>query len=134
MSQKFFKAVSVWLIMLIAAILNGLIREQLITPVVGEFAGRVISSLILSAFIFGITIIFIPWFRISRVSELWSLGAFWAALTITFEFIFGRIQGFSWHTLLAHYKLLEGRLWFIVPLTALISPRLSAVIRKNIAK
>jgi len=66
MSGKLVKAISVWIIMLIAAILNGLIREQLITPAVGEFAGRVISSLILPTFVFGITLIFIPWFRIIR--------------------------------------------------------------------
>jgi hypothetical protein len=132
MSKIFEKGAVVWIVMLIAAILNGLFREQFITPVLGDFAARALSSVILSVLILRITVAFIPWFRISKVPELWILGAFWTIITITLEFLFGRIQGFSWQTLISHYNFLEGRLWILVPVTTLVSPRIAAKIRKSI--
>ncbi len=129
MSKIFLKAISVWLLMLLAAILNGVVREKLIIPALGDLAGRVVSSVTLSLFIFVITLIVIPWFRITEKSGFWMLWVFWTALTVAFELSFGRFRGVSWGTLLADYNLLKGRIWVLVLITTLISSVVAAKIR-----
>jgi hypothetical protein len=49
------KAFGVWLLMLMAAFLNGALRELLIVRLVGEQVGHVISVFVLSGVIFGLT-------------------------------------------------------------------------------
>jgi hypothetical protein len=109
------------------AILNGIAREKLITPVVGDQAAHAVSSVILSLLIFLVTLFVIPWFRVSKASRLWLLGLFWLSLTVAFEFLYGRFSlGLSWRKLLDDYNLLKGRLWPLVLVTTLVSPRITA--------
>jgi hypothetical protein len=111
--------------MLIAAILNAVIREKLLTPAFGDPVGRAISSLTLSVLIFLIVFFVIRWFPIRNTSGLWFLGIFWTALTITFEFSFGFFRGLSWEAMLEDYNLLKGRRWVLVLMTTLLSPLLA---------
>ena len=55
----FVNAFGVWLVMLVAAFINGAIRELLIVPKVGEQVGHFLSVFVLSGVIFGITYLFI---------------------------------------------------------------------------
>lgn len=55
----FVKAFGIWLAMLLAAFINGAVRELLITPRVSEQVGHIISVFMLSGAIFGITYVFI---------------------------------------------------------------------------
>jgi hypothetical protein len=43
--------------------------------------------------------------------EALGVGGTWLALTVAFEFGFGRLEGKSWRGLLADYDLRHGRLW-----------------------
>jgi hypothetical protein len=58
----FFRALAIWLLLLIVAVLNGAIREGLITPRFGEQGGRIVSTAILCA-----AIILVAWFSISWI-------------------------------------------------------------------
>ena len=69
-------AFGVWLVMLVAAFLNGALRELLIVPRVGEYTGHVISVLILSGAIFGITYVFVKALGPIPSSTLLGLGGF----------------------------------------------------------
>ena len=53
------KAFGVWLLMLVAAFLNGALRELLIVRLVGEQVGHVISVFMLSGVIFGLAYLFV---------------------------------------------------------------------------
>ena len=55
----FVKAFGVWLILLVAAFVNGAIREMLIVPRVGEQVGHISGVVVFSAAIFGITYAFV---------------------------------------------------------------------------
>jgi hypothetical protein len=54
------------------------------------------------------------------------------ALTVLFEFIFGRlVMKHPWSKLLADYNLLAGRLWLLVLLWLVIAPVLFFVVQKK---
>ena len=45
----------------------------------------------------------------------YEIGGAWVAMTVAFEFGFGRlVEGQSWREMLAAYNLAEGRLWPLV--------------------
>jgi len=119
----FIKSSGVWIIFVILAIINGIIRNQYIAPRFGDYAGHVISSVILIALIFVVTFFFIRHIRVTAFKELLYIGTFWLILTIIFEFVFGHyVVGHPWERLFADYNILTGRLWSLVLLNNLLAP------------
>jgi hypothetical protein len=52
---------------------------------------------------------------IENEDRAWTIGATWLALTVGFEFVFGRLVAkASWDELLADYNLARGRTWPLV--------------------
>jgi hypothetical protein len=70
------KAFGVWLGMLVAAFLNGVLRELLILRLVGEQVGHVISVFVLSGAIFGIACLFVTGYRPLPASTLFQIRLF----------------------------------------------------------
>jgi hypothetical protein len=119
----FLKAFGVWLGMLVAAFLNGALRELLLVPRVGEHVGHVISVFLLSGAIFGIAYLFINTQRPVPASMLLGIGLFWLVLSLLFEFgFFHYVRHEPWEKLLADYNIVRGRLLIVVWLTTLFSP------------
>jgi hypothetical protein len=117
------KAFGVWLIMLVAAFLNGALRELLIVPSMGEPVGHVISVFVLSGAIFGIAYLFATGHRPLPGSTLFQIGLFWLALSLLFEFgFFHYARHEPWEKLLADYNVFRGRLLIVVWLTTFFSP------------
>jgi hypothetical protein len=119
----FLKAFGVWLGMLVAAFLNGALRELLIVRLVGEYVGHVISVFLLSGAIFGISSLFVTALGPVPASTLLGIGGFWLVLSLLFEFgFFHYIIHEPWSKLLADYNLFRGRLLIVVWLTTLFAP------------
>jgi len=117
------KAFGVWLVMLVAAFLNGALRELLIVPHVGDPLGHVISVLLLSGAILGLAYLFVRSQRPHPASTLLQIGLFWLLLSLLFEFgFFHYVMQEPWEKLLADYNILRGRLLSVVWLTTLFSP------------
>jgi uncharacterized membrane protein YhaH (DUF805 family) len=114
----------VWLVFLAVAVLAGAGREFYLTPRLGDTLARAVGSLFLCAAFLALMSLFIRRFRLTGVSTLLGLGAFWAALTLAFESGFGLWQGHTLEAILAAYNLFQGRLWLLVPLTLLFGPPL----------
>ena len=133
LSKLYLYAFGIWLIFVVAGILNGVFRELFITPKVGEHPGHVISTIILICVILVVTYIFISNLKINCTKmDLILIGAFWLILTILFEFGFGHyIVGHSWDRLFADYNILKGRVWSLVLLTTFIAPLLIGYILKR---
>ena len=55
------KLVTIWFVLLVMAVLNGSVREALITPRFGAFAGHIISTVMLSAVILLVARMSISW-------------------------------------------------------------------------
>jgi hypothetical protein len=121
----FVNAFGVWLVMLVAAFINGAIRELLIVPQVGEQVGHFLSVFVLSGVIFGITYLFISAFGPLPARMLLGVGLFWLVLSLLFEFgFFHYVMHAPWSKLLADYNIFRGRLLSVVWLTMLFAPLL----------
>ena len=125
-ARLFLYAFVLWLVFAVLAIINGTVRARLYAPLVGEYAGHVISTVILIGVIFAGTYIFLRMLRIEYSQlDLLLIGVFWVVLTVLFEFGFGHyVAGHSWEKLLADYNIFNGRLWSLVLVADLLDPLL----------
>lgn len=117
-----FQAAGFWLILPFVGIANGILREKLINPYTGPYLGHVISCLTISVPLFAAGYLFARLFKISLAGAA-GAGFTWMALTIAFEFLFGRfVMKHTWAFLFHDYNILEGRLWVLVLFFALVAP------------
>ncbi|PVX24346.1 MAG: hypothetical protein CW691_08025 [Candidatus Bathyarchaeum sp.] len=123
-------AVGVWLVFLVLAIINGIIRNSVYAPKLSEHKGHVISSLIAVAYTLAITYLFVNSISSTvTLADLLMVGAFWLTITVIFEFGFGHyIIGHSWSHLIADYNIIKGRLWSVVLLTTFAAPTFWGII------
>jgi hypothetical protein len=127
MTTVFIKAGALWVILVILAILNGIIRETLLVSVFGPRLALLLSGILLAVLIFAVTVVLIPWLGRLAAPYYWLVGMLWACLTVIFEFSFGHyVGGHSCETLLAAYDLTSGNLWLAVLIMTLVSPYLAA--------
>ena len=118
-----FRAATVWFLLLVVAIANGVLRELLIVPHLGSQTGHVISTLILSAAIVAVAFLLVRWIDPADRSAALGVGGFWVALTLAFEFLAGHfLFGKPWPELLADYNLAAGRVWILVLVATLLAP------------
>ena len=123
------KALVIWASILALAVANGLLREAVLVPWLGTPAGLVLSGLLLSTLIIGVTYLCLPWLQISRPVQLCAVGLGWLALTLAFEFSFGLWQGMSWPELLQAYTFKDGNIWPIVLAVTALAPYIAAQMR-----
>lgn len=125
------RAVLTWLLMVPVAVLNGLVRESVVRPRIGELRAHQVSVVTGSTGF--LALVYALWRDdVADVQDrdLVRMGAWWVVATIIFEFGFGRfLRGFSWRALLHDYNVREGRLWIVVLLVMLFSP----VVTKRVA-
>lgn len=108
--------------MLLLAIGNGALREFVFKRYMGELAAHQLSTfslLIFFAVYIGLLIKSMP---PASANQAILTGLFWLALTLFFEFGFGRYRGNSWQRLFEDYNLLKGRLWILIPIWVAMAP------------
>lgn len=129
-TSVWLKSTALWLLILVLAVANGLLREHLLIPALGSAAGLAASGTLLSAAIFLVAWLAAPWYgRLSTRGWL-GIGLYWLALTLAFEFGLGRfVQHHTWDQLLAAYTFQGGNLWPLVLVITLLAPWLAARMR-----
>jgi len=117
MKSIFLYGLGVWLIILILAVINGIIRDY-------TYKSHPLSSLILSIVIFLITFLFLKVGTYSEDTKTYLLlGLMWVILTVAFEFLFFHyITNHSWEELISNYNIIQGNLWIIVVISTGIAP------------
>lgn len=126
----FIKALLLWIIILVFAVINGALREKMLIQLLGYFPGLIISGIILSCFIFLAAFFSASWYGRLTSSHYWIIGLFWLFLTLLFEFVFGHfIEHKDWADLLQAYTFKGGNIWPVVLVVTLISPWVTARIR-----
>jgi len=121
------RSVVVWCIFVVLAILNGALRNTVLTPRLGEFRGHITSTVILCAAILIVTRLTIGWIRPVNSSDALLIGGGWVLMTVAFEFLAGHyVFRTAWTTLLADYDLFAGRVWVLVLVTTALAPLLMA--------
>ena len=116
-----------WLLIAIAMVANGTVRELTYEPLLGSLLAHALSTLTGTAIIFAGAYLCVRGAPEASPRAWLGLGVFWTGLTIAFEFGFGHyIDGATWGELLADYDLRRGRLWSLVLVTTTISPLAAA--------
>jgi hypothetical protein len=127
------KALALWLLLALLGVLNGFLREFLLSPFLGPRLALPLSGITLALFVFLLTWFALPWLGALRAPHYWRVGGLWLLLTVQFEFVFGRlVSGKSWAALLQAYDLSRGNLWLLVLLSIVCSPYLAARMRGRI--
>lgn len=124
------KSFLIWLLFIPLAIVNGMLRDLLIAPTLGDTLGHAISSVSLSLLILGLTVLLVKQLGVETTPWLLIVGAFWLVLTVLFEFtFFVQVMGHPLDELLGEYDLFRGRLWLLVLVTTLFAPLVASRIR-----
>lgn len=127
------KASAVWLLMMIVAITNGLARDTLLVPVLGQQLALSVSGISLSVLVFLVTCLCVPFLGRNTASAFIAIGLQWVLMTLVFEFGFGHyVMGKSWYALLQVFNVLQGDLFVLVLLTSLVSPYAAAAVRDRL--
>jgi hypothetical protein len=124
------RALGVWCLLLLLAVVNGGVRDTWLSPRLGDPIGRAISTLLLCGLIFLATWLTIGWIRPTSTGAALGVGALWVVLTLAFEFGVGH-HGFGkpWPELLRDYDLSRGRIWILVLVVTLLAPLWTARLR-----
>jgi len=119
-----------WVVLLIAAIVNGAVREAVVVPMMDPTRARAVSSFSLSASILVLAWFLVPWVGPSSPGQALAVGGGWLGLTLLFEFGFGHyVNKKPWPELLADYNVFRGRLWVLVLIVTFLSPWLIGNLR-----
>lgn len=114
-----------WLPMTVIGVLNGILRETTYGKRLPELRAHRLSTLIGAVFI-GLYVWFVTgrW-PLESGAQAAAAGLVWLALTIAFEFLFGRcVDHYPWSRLLRDYNLRAGRVWSLFLLWLALSPYL----------
>jgi hypothetical protein len=124
------RALAVWFLLLVAAVVNGVFRERVLVPRMGSQAGHVLSTVILCVLILALTWLTISWIGPPAAKTAVAIGGCWLLLTLAFEFGFGHYgAGKPWSELLMDYDVLHGRVWILVLITTAAAPWLAGRLR-----
>ncbi len=117
-----------WLGGPVIGIVNGVARETLYADRVGDLTAHQISTAVALA-LFALYFVLLERRRpLPTYRAALAVGAVWRALTVAFEFAFGRWgDGKTWSELVADYNVLRGHLWPVVLAWLALGP---AVVRR----
>ncbi len=125
-SGRVMLLLSLWILLLVVAVINGSIRETYVAPRFGRGIAQVYGVAVLSAVVWLAAMYFARATR-GRRWRAWAgiAGALWVGMTMAFEFCFGHyVAGTPWRELLRAYYLWDGQLWPLVLLSEAIAPLL----------
>ena len=112
-----------WLAIMGAEFVHGILRALLLEPYVGDFRSRQIGVFTGSVLILAIVRRLIRWIGTSSAAELMIAGTIWALLTVAFELGFGHyVLHEPWSRLAADYDLPRGGLLPLGLIVLALSP------------
>ena len=124
------KSIGIWLILISAEIIHGLLRAIALVPLVGEFRSNQIGVFTGSGIILVIAYLTIRWIGARQPRELLLVGLIWLLLTVAFEVLFGRfVMSLSWEQITSGYNVLSGELMPLGLLVLFFSPMIAAKLR-----
>lgn len=130
MAVAILKGTGIWVLIMLAAIANGVIRETVLDPVLGTTLALPTSGLLLSLIIFGMSWLCVPLIGRARAPAWLAIGMLWVMLTLAFEYLFGHfVAGMSLREISQVFDLAAGNLFLLALLAAAFSPWLAARLR-----
>lgn len=112
-----------WVAMAVLAVANGVFREVVLIPRIGEYPGHVLSTGMLVVAIFVVAWLFFGWSTVEyATAELLAIALIWVVLTVGFEFLVGYAEGTPPAVTIAQYDVFAGQVWIAVPIALFVSP------------
>lgn len=128
--QFVIRCLPIWLVLILAEIVHGILRTKVLVPIVGEFRSNQIGVFTGSAIILVIAYFTIRWIGAKRHIELLLVGLIWLVLTVAFEVLFGRfVVGLTWERIASDYNVLNGGLMPLGLLFLFFSPMIASKLR-----
>ena len=120
----------VWLVIIAAETVHGILRGLLLVPLVGDLPARQIGVFVGSLLILTVAYLFIQWIATRTKRQLLGVGLLWVVLTVMFEIGLGRfVMGLPLERITEDYNpALGGFLGFGLLFMA-VSPLLAARLR-----
>jgi hypothetical protein len=127
--MKWWRAALVWLGLVLAETVHGILRALLLAPRVGDFHARQLAVFTGSAMIVAIAYGTVRWIGARSTRELLGIGSAWLVAMLAFEVSLGRgVMQLSWERILSDYDLAHGGLlpvgMVILALSPLVADRL----------
>ncbi len=118
----------VWLAIIAAETIHGILRGLFIAPVLGDVRARQIGVLVGSLLVFIIALLSARWLE-SSSKQLLTIGAIWVGLTVLFEIGLGLAVGLSWERIRSDYDIRAGGMMIFGLLFMLFAPYLASKLR-----
>ena len=128
--MAFIKGTGIWLLIMLAAIANGGLREAVLEPALGAQAALPLSGVLLVLIIFIVSWLCVPLVGRTGTTTWLGIGLLWVVLTLAFEYLFGHfVAGMPWDEIGRVFDLRGGNLFSLALLAAFLSPWLAARLR-----
>ncbi len=125
-----FRAVAVWLVIIAAETVHGVLRGILLVPLVGDPHARQIGVFVGSLLVFAVAFLGIRWIATGTRLQLLGVGVLWVVLTVLFEIGLGRlVLGLPWERITEDYDASRGGFLAFGLLFMAMSPLLAAGVR-----
>lgn len=127
----FFRVLVVWVVLILAETVHGVLRNELLAPLIGDFRSRQVGVFFGSLLIFTITLLLIRWINAPSWIYLVGMGTFWVFLTLVFELALATILRLDRERIVEDYDLMSGGLMPLGLLFLLFTPILADRVRKQ---
>ena len=130
MPEVVIKSLGIWLVIVIVAIINGVAREKILTPLIGSSFSLPLSGITLSVLVLVVTYFTIPFIGEVKTGTYLYIGLLWVILTLSFEYLFGHyVTGKPWHEINQVFNILKGDLFIVVLIVSAVSPLVAAKLK-----
>jgi hypothetical protein len=121
------RAFAVWLVIIGAEVVQGVLRTILLTPLIGDFRARQFGVVTGSFVVLAIAYLSVEWIRAPTAGLLAAVGIGWVVLTLAFEIGVERlVLGSPWERLWSDYDVARGGLLPFGLLVMALAPILAA--------
>ena len=128
--MHWIRAFSIWIVIIAAESIHGVLRSRLLVPIVGDLPARQIGVAIGTLLVLTIAYLFGPWLQARAPRVLLGVGMLWVVLTVLFEFVLGRlVLEVPWQRIVSDYDVTGGGYMLFGLLFLALSPLMAARLR-----
>ncbi len=121
------RALTLWLLIILAESVHGTLRTVYLAPVIGDFRSRQLGVFTGTFIIYLVALTGSRWLGSRDAGTLLRIGALWVGMTVLFEVLLGRlVLGYDWPRVLADYDLAHGGLLGLGLVAMFFTPLLAA--------
>jgi hypothetical protein len=124
------RATLVWMLIILAETVHGLVREIFVAPVLGDLRARQLGIPIACVIVFLVAWATARWMKADTREAQLSVGCYWATLMLAFEILLGRAIGLSWTRIFADYDPTRGGFMALGLAFMVFAPVLAATLRR----